>query len=95
MNTTDDDLKAVYEQLKDRYELTLTNALSLNAGFDWDMQVLTGESSLGRFYLCDNGANLVFDYDTDEGISGAHWHPESIEDAIKYVIHFMEGRIGL
>ena len=24
-NNTDDDLKAIYEQLKDRYELVLTN----------------------------------------------------------------------
>lgn len=34
-DNTDDDLKAIYEQLKDRYELVLTNTADLDQGFTY------------------------------------------------------------
>ena len=45
------DLKYIYKQLKDKFDLELTSGLALDAGFGWDMEVLTGKSTLGRFYL--------------------------------------------
>ena len=45
------DLFLIYQQLKDRYNLKLTNAFSLNAGFREDFQVLFGQSAKNKFYL--------------------------------------------
>lgn len=87
------DLDFICDQLKDKYDLELTTGLALNAGFDWDMKVLTGKSDLGRFYLYDNGANLILDYDTEEGIANRHWHPEDTAEALTLVAAFMEGTI--
>ena len=43
-NNTDDDLKAIYEQLKDRYELVLTNTADLDEGFTADCPILVGRA---------------------------------------------------
>ncbi len=87
------DLKAIHNRLKDRYAIKLSTGLALNAGFGWDMEVLTGESGLGRFYLYFDGVNAVLEYDTEKGTSGAHWHPSDNDEAIDYVVRFMEGTI--
>ena len=87
------DLKYIYEQLKDKYDLQLANGLELNAGFGWDIEVLTGESCLGRFYLYDEVVHYILNYDTDEGMASRHWHPEDTEEALRYVVAFMEGTI--
>ena len=84
------DLKPIYEQLKDRYDLTLTTGLAVDAGFGWDLPVLTGKSGKDTFYLYDNGANIILDYDTEKGLSDNHWHPADKEEAVQLVIEFME-----
>lgn len=86
------DLEYIYSQLKDKYNLALTTGLALDAGFAEDLQVLTGKSSIGRFYLYHNGMDLILDYDTEEGISGNHWHPADTAEALGYVVAFMEGK---
>jgi hypothetical protein len=55
--------------------------------------VLTGESCLGRFYLYDEVVHYILNYDTDEGMASRHWHPEDTEEALRYVVAFMEGTI--
>ena len=87
------DLRAIYGKLKDSYALTLTTGLALDAGFDWDLEVLTGESKLGRFYLYFNGIDAILDYDTDHGMSGMHWHPIDNDEALDHVVRFMEGTL--
>lgn len=87
------DLESVYAQLKDRYDLTLTTGLKVDAGFGWDLPVLTGKSGKATFYLYDNGANIILDYNTETGISHNHWHPEDEAEAVGLVIEFMEGRL--
>ena len=86
-------LKYIYDQLKDKFDLELTSGLKLDAGFGWDMEVLTGEGCLGRFYLYDEGVHYILNYDTDEGMANRHWHPEDTEEALRYVVAFMEGTI--
>ena len=86
-------LEFIYDKLKDKYDLELTTGLALNAGFDWNMKVLTGRSVLGRFYLYDNGANAILDYDTEQGIANKHWHPNDNAEALSYVASFMDGTI--
>ena len=86
-------LKYIYDQLKDKYDLELTTGLALDAGFGWDMEVLTGKSILGRFYLYDEGCHYLLNFDTEEGIANKHWHPEDTKEALELVVSFMEGTI--
>ena len=87
------DLKEIYNKLKERYELELSTGLALNAGFGWDMEVLTGKSTLGRFYLYFNGMNVILDYDTEEGMCDKHWHPGDTAEALELVVAFMEAQL--
>lgn len=84
------DLLLIYEQLKDRYSLTLTNAFSLNAGFRKDFQVLFGQSSQNRFYLYHDGQIAIFDIENLLGTLADHWHPDNTQEAMQMVIDFME-----
>lgn len=87
------DVNAVYAQLKDSYNLVLTNAFSLKNGekdYDSDFEMLCGESSAGKFQLYDNGLHFVFDVDKSDG-TYTHWHPMDIAEAKKDVQAFMQG----
>ena len=88
-------LETLYEQLKGKYGLLLTNTFSLNAGFDVDFQVIYGESKLGKFYLfseyfIDGDYGFTFSVDLPNG-EYTHWHPNSVAQALKDVIAFMDG----
>lgn len=87
------DLKPIYAQLKDKYDLKLTAGFAVDAGFGEDLDVLTGKSGSDTFYLYDNGANIILDYNTEKGISDNHWHPADEKEAAQLVIEFMEGRL--
>ena len=39
-------LRYIYDQLKDKYDLELATGLALDAGFGWDAEALTGKSFL-------------------------------------------------
>lgn len=84
------DLTLVCQQLKDRYNLELTNAFSLNAGFRKNFQVLFGQSSQNKFYLYDDGNIAIFDIENQEGTLADHWHPSNTQEAMQMVIDFME-----
>lgn len=87
------DLNSVYNQIKDKYQVVLTNTYALANGredFDEDFQILYGTSSAGKFMLYDNGLNIIFDADKADG-TYTHWHPIDDEDAINDVILFMGG----
>lgn len=45
------DLELIYNQLKDKYDLVLTNTFALNDGYEIDVPVLCGTSVLGSFQL--------------------------------------------
>lgn len=87
------DLDFIYHQLKEKYSVELTSGPQLAAGFGWDVPVLTGAGPLGRFYLYDEGIQCTLDYDTEEGPSGIHWHPQDTAEALHSVAAFIEGTI--
>ena len=87
------DLEFIYNQLKDRYDLKLSSGLALDAGFSWDVKVLTGKSALGTFYLYDEVVHNILTYDTEEEMCVKHWHPGDTQEALQMVIEFMEGTI--
>ena len=87
------DLDFIYDKLKEKYNVELPSGLQLDAGFGWDIPVLTGKGPLGRFYLYDEGIQCTLDHDTGEGLSNRHWHPQDTAEALNYVVDFIEGTI--
>ena len=98
------DLEIIYEQLRDKYSLLLTNTFALDDGYTIDVPVLCGKSVFGRFHLYreeDDWDEFVFSVEYAEPRilpewgsvpqKYTHWHPQSIEQALKDVIAFMEG----
>lgn len=75
----------------------LTNAFALNMGFDVDIKVLSGKSSLGTFALYKDNEEW------DEFVSSVdlhndtytHWHPYTKEEALNDVVAFMQGTLKL
>ena len=88
-------LQPIYDKLKDKYELNLTNTFSLENGIEdyrEDFEILCGESSAGSFRLYHCGMYFIFDVDKPDG-NCIHWHPFTVTDAINDVIDFMEGKL--
>ena len=84
------DLSCIYQNLKDKYSLVLTNAFSLDAGFLVDCQVLFGQSSHTKFYLYHDGEMAILDIENKEGTLADHWHPDDTQEALQMVVDFME-----
>ena len=97
------DLDIIYDQLKGRFDLVLTNTFALDDGYTWDMRVIRGESVFGRFDLYkedDDDDQFVFSVKLSNPRKSrwylpaeqyTHWHPQSVEQAINDVVAFMEG----
>ena len=103
------DIELIYDKVKDKYNLTLTNSFALNEGFTWDVPVIYGESQQGRFWLYADedtpnpqGIEFVFSVEYEKRTwfrkqpkkYHTHWHPWTIEQAIRDVENFMNGKIN-
>lgn len=85
------DLDIIYEQLKDKYDLVLTNTFSLENGikdYGDNFPILCGASALGQFQLFHNGLYFIFDVDKADG-SYTHVHPYDITECVTCIIRFM------
>lgn len=89
---TENDVKAVYEALKDRYDLILTNAFSLDEGYSEDCLVLVGKAHGQIIELYEWGGDFVLDVMDAEQTKGTHWHPNDVESAASYIVEFMDGK---
>ena len=84
-------IKDIYNKLKDKYSIVLTNTYSLNEGFIIDVPVLCGESKIGKFWLyTDDEQEFVFSIKY-KNANSTHMHPVNIESAIEYIENFMKG----
>lgn len=90
---TTDDLIAVYERLKDRYPLVLTNTFAVDDGFEEDFPIICGEARNHKLWLYEHGGDFVFSVEIPGQVCHDHWHPEDVEDAVDDVIQFMEGKM--
>ena len=101
------DIELIYDKVKDKYNLTLTNSLALNEGFTWDVPVIYGEFQQGRFWLYadedvpnPHGIEFVLSVEYEKRTCFSkrlkkchtHWHPDTIEQAIKDVDELMLGK---
>ena len=88
----DDDLKVIYAQLKDRYALELTTTAALDEGFTVDCPILVGKAHGQIIELYLDCEMFVMDVMDAEQTKGTHWHPNDVEDAVKDIVKFMEGK---
>ena len=86
------DLKEVYRQVSGQYALILTNTSSLENGadYDGDYEILLGESPVGKFYVYDDGLDIIFDVEKANG-TYTHWHPEDIREVLEDIHAIMQG----
>ena len=87
-------IKPAYDQLKDQYDLVLTNTFALKNGYEdfrEDFEIICGESSAGKFQIYHNGCSFIFDVDKADG-TYTHWHLADIDGLIEDIREFMHGR---
>ena len=89
---TNQDIYNIYEQLKNKYDLILTKTSALDEGFTIDCPIIVGKShgQIIELYVCDG--MFVMDVIDAEKTKGTHWHPYEIDDAIKDIVEFMNGK---
>ncbi len=89
---TDNHVLAVYERLKDRYDLVLTTTSLLNEGFTIDCHIIIGKDhgQIIQLYACEE--MLVMDVLDAEQTMGTHWHPYDVDRAVKDIADFMDGK---
>lgn len=92
LDRTPDDVFAVYDQLKDRYELEMTTTTALDAGFTIDCPILVGRAHGQILWLYDDGGIFVLDVMDEAQRAGTHWHPLDAEDAAEDIAEFMDGK---
>jgi hypothetical protein len=83
---------SVFEQLKDRYPLVLTNTMVLDEGFTIDCPILVGKAHGQIVELYSDGDMFVLDVMDAAQTKGTHWHPYDVEDAVEDISEFMEGK---
>ena len=101
------DIEIIYDKVKDKYNLTLTNSFALNDGFTWDVPVIYGEAEQGRFWLYadedvpePHGLEFVFSVEYEKQTRfrkrlikcHTHWHPQTIDEAVEDLNNFMTGK---
>ena len=88
---TVNDLLAVYEQLKDKYELVMTDTRSLNDGFTINCPILVGQAHEQIIQLYEYDGWFVMDVMDKQRTKGTHWHPMDVSEAVEDITEFMEG----
>ena len=88
---TEADVSAVYERLKDRYTLTLTNTLAVDDGFRVDIPLLTACAHDRILWLYAYEGDFILDVMDSGHTKGTHFHPMDTEQAVRDVTAFMEG----
>lgn len=86
-----EELKFIYEKLKNTHNLILTNTFALNDGYTIDMPVIRGTSTNGKFDLYKDDDLFVFSFelfDKPEEERHSHSHPYDVNDAINYIEKF-------
>ncbi len=89
---TVEDLRAVYEQLKDKYNLVWTTTAALDEGFTVDCPIIVGKAHGQIIELYEDGGVFVLDVMDEAQTQGAHWHPNDVEGAVEDIAEFMDGK---
>ena len=88
----DQDVLAVYEILKDRYDLTLTTSTAVDDGFTIDCPIIVAKAHGLILWLYSDGDVFVLDVMDEGQRKGTHWHPDDVESAVEDIAEFMVGK---
>lgn len=88
---TPEDLYRVYDQLKDKYDLTLDNSLLLDPNFTVDCPVLVGRANGLIMWLYEDEGLFIMDVMDATQTKGVHFHPLDVPEALDDIVAFMEG----
>ena len=88
----DKDVLAVYEILKDRYDLTLTTSTAVDDGFTIDCPIIVAKAHGLILWLYSDGDVFVLDVMDEGQRKGTHWHPDDVESAVEDIAEFMVGK---
>ena len=88
---TEEDLLFVYDQLKDKYPLTLTTTKTFDDGFTIDTPIIVGRAH-GQIITLYAIGDFVLDVMDEEMAKGTHGHPVNTQVAIGEISEFMEGK---
>ena len=88
----DKDVLAVYEILKDRYDLTLTNSTAVDDGFTIDCPIIVAKAHGLILWLYSDGDVFVLDVMDEGQRKGTHWHPDDVKSAVEDIAEFMDGK---
>ena len=91
-DTTEAEVLAVYEQLKDRYDLVLTTFCAQYEGAKLDGPLIIGNAHGQIMELYEDGVMLVLDIMDEQQTKGTHWHPYDVQSAVENIAEFMDGR---
>ena len=91
----DSDILKIYEKLHGSYPISVNSSLAVSPNFKIDFPILCGISSLGKFEMLFDDVSFAFYAKHDNGEIFAHWHLQTVADAEKAVIDFMNGKITL
>ena len=91
----DADIYTIHERLHSRYPIILSSSLELGFKSKTDFPVLHGQSVLGRFELVYDGVSFPFYVKDGNGEVTAHFHLQTLSEAEKTVIDFMEGNLTI
>ena len=89
---SEQDVFAVYERLKDQYDAVLTTTSALDDGFTVDCPIMVGQAHGQIIMLYAYEGVFVMDVTDAEKTKGTHWHPYTVEDAVRDWVAFMQGR---
>lgn len=89
---TEAELPAVYEQLKDQYGIVLTTTSAVDDGFTVDCPIIVCEAHGQIMWLYAYEDVFVMDVMDAEKTKGTHWHPPTVEDAVRDMREFLNGR---
>ncbi len=89
---TEYDVISVYNQLKNRYSLVLTNTMALDEGFTVDCPIIVGKAHGQIIELYEDDGMFILDVMDEAQTKGTHWHPNDVESAIEYIVEFMDGK---
>ena len=87
-----EDLRAVYERIKDRGDLVWTTTAVLEEGFTVDCPIIVGKAHGQIIELYEDGAMFVLDVIDEAHTMGTHWHPYNVDCAVRDILEFMEGK---
>jgi len=83
------EIYAIYERLKDKYDVRIDDSKDVDDGFSSHFPVLHGTTKSGVFWLYLYGDLFVLSVDNANGYHD-HWHPQSADEAFSDIIDLFE-----